>query len=250
MIVTVALHELRRLMLSPLAWVILALIQFITALQFLDSVEDFMLNQPRLLAMDNPPGVSDWVVAPLFADVAFITLMVIPIISMRSLSAERREKTLSLLMSSPISMTEIVLGKYLGMMLFLAIMVGMISLMPQALWFGTELDTGKLLAGSLGLFLMLSAFAAAGLFISSLTQSPAVAAVGSFFLLFGLWLMFWISSGGDQLKGVVEYISLLHHFVPLLQGSINSADVVYFLLFATLFLVLTIRRLDTQRLQG
>ena len=84
MIANVALHELRRLMLSPLAWVILALIQFVTALQFLDSVEDFMLNQPRLLGLDNPPGVSDWVVAPLFADVAFMTLMVIPIISMRS----------------------------------------------------------------------------------------------------------------------------------------------------------------------
>jgi len=250
MIATIGLQELRRMMLSPLAWVILALIQFVTALQFLDSLEDFMLNQPRLVGMDNPPGVSDWVVAPLFADVAFMLLMVVPVISMRSLSAERREKTLSLLMSSPVSMTEIVLGKYLGMMLFLAIMVGMISLMPLTLWFGTSLDIGKLFTGSLGLFLMLCAFAAAGLFISSLTESPAVAAVASFFLLFGLWLMFWISSGGEQLKGIVEYISLLHHFVPLLQGSINSADVAYFVIFAFTFLVLTIRRLDAQRLQA
>jgi ABC-2 type transport system permease protein len=250
MIITISLHELRRMMLSPLAWVILALIQLVTALQFLNSVEEFMLNQPRLLGMDNPPGVSDWVVAPLFADVAFILLMVIPVISMRSLSAERREKTLSLLMSSPVSMTEIVLGKYVGMILFLAIMVGMICLMPLALLLGTDLDTGKLFTGALGLFLMLSAFAAAGLFISSLTQSPAVAAIGSFFLLFGLWLMFWISSGGAQLKEIVEYISLLHHFVPLLQGNINTADIAYFVIFATTFLVLTIRRLDAQRLQA
>lgn len=250
MISSIALHEFRRMMLSPLAWVILALIQFLTALQFLNSVEDFMLNQPRLVGIENPPGVSDWIVAPLFADVAFMLLMVIPVISMRSLSAERRDKTLSLLMSSPVSMTEIVLGKYAGILLFLAIMVCMVSLMPLSLMLGTSLDTGKLITGSLGLFLMLSAFAAASLFISSLTQSPAVAAVASFFLLFALWLMFWISSGGEQFKGIVEYISLLHHFVPLLKGSINSADVAYFLLFASTFLILTIRRLDAQRLQA
>jgi ABC-2 type transport system permease protein len=250
MISSIALHEFRRMMLSPLAWVILALIQFLTALQFLNSVEDFMLNQPRLVGLENPPGVSDWIVAPLFADVAFMLLMVIPVISMRSLSAERRDKTLSLLMSSPVSMTEIVLGKYAGILLFLAIMVCMVSLMPLSLMLGTSLDTGKLITGSLGLFLMLSAFAAASLFISSLTQSPAVAAVASFFLLFALWLMFWISSGGEQFKGIVEYISLLHHFVPLLKGSINSADVAYFLLFALTFLILTIRRLDAQRLQA
>jgi len=250
MISSIAVHEFRRMMLSPLAWVILALIQFLTALQFLNSVEDFMLNQPRLIGMENPPGVSDWIVAPLFADVAFILLMVIPVISMRSLSAERRDKTLSLLMSSPVSMTEIVLGKYTGMLLFLAIMVGMICLMPLSLMLGTTLDIGKLLAGSLGLFLMLSAFAAAGLFISSLTQSPAVAAVASFFLLFSLWLMFWINSGGEQIRSIVEHLSLLHHFVPLLQGNINTADIAYFLIFAFTFLVLTIRRLDAQRLQN
>ena len=250
MIKTIALHELRRMMLSPLAWVILAFIQLITALQFLNSVEDFMLNQPQLVGMKNPPGVSDWIVAPLFADVAFILLMVVPIITMRSLSAERREKTLSLLLSSPVSTSEIVLGKYLGSIFFLGIMVGMISIMPLSLSFGTTLDIGKVFAGAVGLLLMLSAFAAAGLFISSLTSSPAVSAVASFFLLFALWLMFWINSGGAQLKMVIEYFSLLHHFVPLLKGSINSSDVAYFILFAVTFLVFTIRRLDTQRLQG
>ena len=250
MILVIARHELRRLLLSPLAWVILALIQFLTALQFLNSIEDFMLNQPRLVGLDNAPGVSDWIIAPLFADVAFMLLMVIPVISMRSLSAERRDKTISLLMSAPVSMTEIVLGKYTGMLLFLGIMVGMISLMPLTLAFGTTLDAGKLFSGSLGLFLMLSAFAAAGLFISSLTQSPAVAAVASFFLLFALWLMFWMSSGGESIKEIIEYVSLLHHFVPLLRGSVNTADLAYFILFAATFLILTIRRLDAQRLQG
>lgn len=250
MIYTIALHELRRMMLSPLAWVILALIQLVAALQFLNSVEDFMINQPRLVGISNPPGVSDWIVAPLFADVAFMLLMVVPVITMRSLSAERRDKTLSLLISSPVSITEIVLGKYLGTILFLTIMVSMICLMPLSLAFGTSLDTGKLLAGALGLLLMLSAFAAAGLFISSLTSSPAVSAVASFFLLFSLWLMFWVNSGGEQVQIIIEQLSLLHHFVPMLKGTINSSDVAYFLLFAIMFITFTIRRMDAQRLQS
>ena len=250
MIHVIASHELRRMMLSPLAWVILALIQFLAALQFLNSVEEFMLNQPRLLNYENPPGVSDWVVASVFADVAFMLLMVIPIITMRSLSAERRDKTMSLLLSSPVSMTEIVLGKYVGTLYFLLIMVGVICIMPLSLMFGTSLDTGKLLAGASGLFLMLAALSAAGLFISSMTNSPAVSAVASFFLLFALWLMFWLNSGGQKLSGVIEYISLLNHFIPFLQGSISTNDAMYFILFAVTFLVFTARRLDIQRLQG
>ncbi len=250
MIHVIATHEFKRMMLSPLAWVILALVQFLTALQFLNSLEDYMLNQPRLVGMENAPGVSDWVVAPLFADVAFMLLMVIPIITMRSLSAEHRDKTISLLMTSPVSMTEIVLGKYLGTLYFLFVMVGMICIMPLSLMLGTDLDTGKLFTGALGLLLMLSAFAAAGIFISSMTNSPAVSAVASFFLLFALWLMFWINSGGQQLSEIVEYVSLLNHFVPLLRGSITTNDVAYFILFATTFLVFAIRRLDAQRLQG
>lgn len=250
MIHVIAAHEFKRMMLSPLAWVILALVQFLTALQFLNSVEDYMLNQPQLIGMENAPGVSDWVIAPLFADVAFMLLMVVPIITMRSLSAERRDKTLSLLMSSPVSMTEIVLGKYLGTLYFLLLMVGMICIMPLSLMLGTDLDFGKLLTGALGLLLMLAAFSASGIFISSMTSSPAVAAVASFFLLFALWLMFWINSGGQQLAGVVEYISLLNHFVPLLRGNITTNDVAYFILFAVTFLVFAIRHLDAQRLQG
>lgn len=250
MIQIIAAHEFRRMMLSPLAWVILALVQFLTALQFLGNVEDYMLNQSRLSSMENSPGVSDWVVAPLFADVAFILLMVVPIMTMRSFSAERRDKTLSLLMTSPVSMTEIVLGKYLGTLYFLFIMVGTICIMPLSLMAGTDLDVGKLSSGALGLLLMLSAFAAAGIFISSMTDSPAISAAASFFLLFALWLIFWINSGGQQLASIVEYISLLNHFVPLLRGNMTTNDVAYFILFATTFLVLTIRRLDTQRLQG
>ena len=246
-VATIAAHELRRVLLSPLAWVLLGLAQLTTALQFLNSVESFMLNQPRFAAFENPPGVSDWVVASTFADTAFILLMVAPLMTMRAVSGERRDKTLQLLLSAPVSTTEIVLGKYLSVLCFLGAMVGMICLMPLSLILGTDLDTGKLFAGALGLFLMLAAFAAAGLFISCLTNSPTIAAAGSFFLLFTLWLMFWMSGGGRELAVVVEYISMLNHLVPMLRGTVATDDVAYFVLFAAAFLALAIRKLDAEQ---
>lgn len=250
MIPVIAVNDLLRMLRSPLAWIILALVQLVTALQFLNGVEDFMINQPRLVGMDNPPGVSDWIVAPMFADVAFMLLMVVPVITMRSFSAERRDKTLILLTTAPLSATEIVLGKYLGILLYLCLMIGMICIMPLSLLAGTALDLGKLLAGALGLLLMLGAFSAAGLFVSSLTSSPAIAAVVTFFLLFALWLMFWVNSGGETITSIIEHVSMLHHFVPLLQGSLVSNDLAYFVLFSVTFLVLAIRKLDADRLQG
>ena len=183
MIFTIAARELRSLFLSPLAWAILAVTQFIMAWLFLAQIETWLTLQPRLAAIEGAPGVADIVVAPLLANAAIVLLLITPLITMRSLSEEYRARTISLLFSAPVSMTEIVLGKYLGILgFFLAVLV-MLALMPLSLMVGTDLDLGKLAAGLLGLSLMLSAFAAIGLYMSSLTEQPVVAAVTTFGLL-------------------------------------------------------------------
>jgi len=249
MILTIAGRELKHLFLSPLAWCVLAVIQFIVAWLFLVQVDNFLKFAPSLAGMANAPGVTDAVAAPLFSTAGVIMLLVVPIMSMRLVAEERRSGTLSLLLSSPVSMTEIVLGKYLGLLVFLLIMLGLIALMPLSLAVGTHLDYGKLFAGILGLALLLGAFAAAGLFISTLTKQPVVAAVSSFGLLLLLWIISWAGSGSAQYSPVFHYLSLVDHYSTLLTGSFNSTDVIYYLLFILTFLVLSIRRLDAYRLQ-
>ncbi|MGH8403691.1 MAG: ABC transporter permease, partial [Gammaproteobacteria bacterium] len=194
-------------------------------------------------------GVTDAVAAPMFSAASIVMLLVVPIMSMRLIAEERRSGTLSLLLSAPVSMTEIVLGKYLGLLIFLFIMLGLITLMPLSLAVGTHLDYGKLFSGVLGLGLLLGAFAAAGLFISTLTKQPVVAAVSSFGLLLLLWIISWAGRGDDRFSPVFQYLSMLGHYSSLLGGAFDTTDVLYYVLFILTFLVLSIRRLDAYRLQ-
>ncbi|UCC56781.1 MAG: ABC transporter permease subunit [Gammaproteobacteria bacterium] len=249
MIFTIAARELRSLFLSPLAWAILAVVQFIIAYLFLSQIDGYLLLQPRLAAIEGAPGVSDVVVAPLLADAGIVLLLITPLITMRLLSEERRNRTLSLLFSAPVSMTEIILGKYLGVLAFFGVMIGLLALMPLSLLAGTALDLGKLAAGLTGLVLLVAAFAAIGLFMSSLTEQPTVAAISTFGLLLLLWIIDWAGASADQTSGLFAYLSLLRHYESLLKGLFNSADVLYYLLISILFLGLSIRRLDADRLQ-
>lgn len=249
MIFTIAARELKNLFLSPLAWAILAVVQFLLALLFLGRIELVQVYQPRLAALENAPGVTELVVPELFASAAIILLLMVPLLTMRLIAEERRNRTLALLRTAPVSMTEIVLGKYLGVLAFLWLLVLLIVLMPISLRLGTSLDWGLLAAGALGLLLVVASFAAVGLFMSTLTQHPTVAAVATF----GALLLFWIldlTGEGELGRGVLAYLSLLNHYQPFLKGVFNSTDAVYHLLLIATFLVLSVRRLDADRVGG
>ncbi len=250
MIFTIAARELRSMFLSPLAWAILAVVQFILGYIFLIQIDTFLQVQPRLAGIEGAPGLTDIVVVRTFGNAAFIMLLVVPLLTMRLISEERRNQSLSLLFSAPVSMTEIILGKYLGMIAFLFVMLALIALMPLTLLIGGTLDFGRVFSGLTGLALLLAAFAAVGLFMSTLTSQPTIAAVSTFGVLLLLWIIDWAStSGSGEISTVFGYLSLLRHYESLLKGIFDSTDVVYYLLFIITFLVLSIRRLDSERLQ-
>lgn len=249
MIFTIGFRELRGLFLSPLAWAVLAVVQVILALLFLGRVDELQLYQSQLLAMKNPPGVTELVVPQLFGTAAIILLFVIPLITMRSIAEERRNRTLPLLFSAPVSMTEIVLGKYLGVLLFLLVIVVLVAAMPLSLLLGGTLDFGLLGAALIGLTLTLASFAAVGLFMSTITQHPAVAAVGGL----GVLILFWIldiSGQGNVQTNMLAYLSMFNHYQPFLRGVFDTGDAMYHGLVVVTFLGLSIRRLDADRLGG
>lgn len=249
MIFTIALRELKNLFLSPLAWAIMAVLQLIVAYLFLIQLDTFMLLEPRLAGVEGAPGVTDIVVAPLLQTTGFLLLLISPAITMRVFSDERRNRTLSLLLSAPVTMTDIVLGKFLGVTFFFLLLLAMLIAMPLSLYAGTTLDAGKLAAGVLGLSLVLSSFAAIGVFLSSLTEQPVVAAISTLGLLILLWIIDW-SSSQEQVSTLFQYLSLKSHLEPFLKGLFSTADVGYYLILITTFLVLSVRRLDQQRLTG
>lgn len=251
LIFTIAARELRSMFLSPLAWSILAVVQLITGYMFLINIDGFRQVQPRLAGLEGAPGLTDLVIAPLLGSAAVVLLLVVPLLTMRLISEERRSHTLSLLLSAPLSMTQIVLGKYLGLLGFLLLMLGMIALMPLALLFGGKIDGGQFAAGLLGLALLLASFAAVGLFMSTLTSQPTVAAISTFGVLLLLWILDWAGAAQAQQtpSELFTYLSLVNHYEALLRGVFRSSDIVYYLLFILTFLVLSIRRLDAHRLQ-
>ena len=242
MIWVIARREFGAMFLAPLAWVILAVIQIILGYMFLTNLDNFFLLQPQLLQLQNTPGVTDIVVTPLMQVAAIILLMVMPLLTMRSIAEEKRNRSLTLLISAPVSMTEIVLGKFLGLM------VSMLMLMPLSLYLGTTPDAGKLLSIFVGMLLLLGAFSAIGLYLSSLTENQTIAAVGSFGILLMLWIIDWLSGTVNSGQSVLAYLSLLQHHESLLQGVFDSSDIAYYLILITGFLGLTIRQLDRERL--
>lgn len=249
MIGVIAMRELRGLFLSPLAWTWLAVTQALLAWVFIVLVNDFQGVQGRLTVLDHAPGVTDLVVAPLFRVAAWALLLLTPLLTMRLLSGERRAGTLDLLLSAPVSASDIVLGKYVSVLLFLLGVIGLTALMPLTLLAGAALDLGKLLAGLLGLGLFAASFAAAGLYLSALTAQPLVAAIATLGLLLALWTVDMASAGQGAVSPLFGYLSLSRHNDGLLLGLVRGEDVIYYVLFSALFLGLAIRRLDNARLQ-
>lgn len=244
MVFDIAGNELRRMFQSPLAWVVLAAVQFLLAMFFFLLLARYLEPNPWAAAR----GLTEVVVSGTFQIAGIVLLLVSPLLTMRVFSEEQRSGTLQLLLSSPVSLTQLVLGKYLGVFAFQLCMLFMIALMPLCLWLGTRLDPGVFAAGLLGLALLLSAFAAVGLFVSTLTSQPAVAAIGGFAALFILWILHMAGrTGGERVAETFDYLSMLRHFDSLLGGFFSSVDVIYYLLLTALFLTLSVWRLDAAR---
>lgn len=250
MIFTLARRELHSLFLSPLAWSILAVLQFILGYIFLGELELFLQIQARLTTLMDAPGLTELVVAPMFSYAAVLLLLVIPLLTMRLISEEKRSGTLTLLLSAPISITEIILGKYLGIIGFILIMLCIMTLMPLSLLLGGNLDIGMVGSGFLALFLLLASFTAVGLYMSTLTSQPIIAAVNSFALIIFLWVIDMTTNLSSNATGTtLQYLSMLEHYRPLTSGIFKSSDLIYYVLFIITFLVLSIRHLNADRLQ-
>lgn len=240
----IARHEARRIFVSPLAWTVLAVIQFILGLSFFLLLTE-MVNNPG--SLNQYAGVADYIGGGLFGFSAVLLLLVIPLLTMRLFAEDKKSGSLTLLTTAPASLTEIVLGKFLGLSVFFLAVLGLMALMPFSLLGGTDLDTGRIAAGLVGQLLLMLSFGAAGLFVSTLTKEPVIAAVGGFGLLLVVWLLEALAYGGGMFSEVFRHLSLIGHFEKLRRGVFDTADVAYYLLFITFFLWLAVQRLDLER---
>ena len=247
MIRLIALRELRSLFSMPSTWFILTVLQFIFAWFFLARLEAFLEVQPQLAQLANAPGVTASIATPLFYTIALLLMMLVPMFTMRLIAEERRNQTLALLLSSPISGAQIVLGKFFGLLVFLALLMIGIPLMLCTLALGTALDYGLLLSNLIGLLLLTASYVALGLYISALTTQPVIAAIGALAVLVGLWLA---DIGAAAENSPWHMISPFNHFQNFNAGLLNSGDALFFVLFSAVFLLLAMRRIHNNRIYG
>ena len=252
--------ELRRLFVRPLGWIIAALALAELGWRFALLLQIFLLNQVRLAAAPDGPGYTDLVAVRMYS--SFITgsplplgmielaLLLVPLLTMSALASERSAGTLPLLFASGLSATRILLGKYLAVLIWLALWLLLALAIPVSLAHGTTLDWGKFAAATLGTYLALAALGAIGVACSAFASHPAVAAVAA--LMVGLALS--CINLGAQLAGVsngfLNWLAMSAHQEDLLRGLVSSADIVWFLLVISVALILGIQRLASDRARG
>ena len=231
-----------------MGWVILSLLMFAFGTYYLNGVNDYFAVMSGAMRPAERTGVTQFVAQTVYGLASFIMLFAVPLLSMRLNSEERRSQTLPFLFSAPISLTEIVLGKFVGLVAFLSILIVFIALMLSTLNIWSDIDFGFIIANSIGLWLLVASFSALGLYFSSLTQQPVVAAILTFVALFALMILDRFFAGDPS--NTLASLSLMRHFQSFSSGLIDSGDIAYFVLFITTFLTLTVRRLDADRLRG
>ncbi len=236
MILTLARKELRSLFAAPSTWWMLALLQFIVAWFWLARVDDYLQVQAQLAQMESAPGATIAIAAPLVNVLAIMLMMLIPLFSMRLIAEEHRNQTWLLLAAAPISPAHIVLGKFLGLLAMLSLIIVATGLMMLTLWLGTPADPGLIASNLLGVWLLAASYAALGLYFSAITRQPVVAAFAALSVSFGLWL---VELGGGALRALSPNL----HFQNMNAGLVSSVDLCYFALFITAFLLLAIHHL-------
>jgi len=232
MLFSIFKKEVKSYFVSPIAYVLMAIYLGLSGYFFV--LITFTTEQASLYFTLGNMGVT----------LLFLT----PVLTMRLFSEERRQGTIELLFTSPLRVTEIVVGKYLGVLLlyvFILLISGEFALFLKL--FGNP-ENGPLITGYLGLFLMGASFLAIGLFSSTLTDNQIVAAVVTFFLLLFFWIAGW---AGDMTSGVwsnfFNNLSVFNHFETFRKGVIDSTDLLYYVAMIFLFLFFSVKIVDSYR---
>ncbi len=238
--------ELRRLLRSPMLWLVYALVLFILAYLFLTFLDNFrLIIEPANIGAQSPKGVTDMVAIPLLLWAGILLLAIIPLLTAGAISEARRSGRWALLAASPARAWQIIGGKYLAHLTSLTLAIMLIALIPLSLYTSTEVDTGRMLLALFALWLMSASFLAAGLYCSTLHKDSAIVILLAYSLLLFLFVLQLSANLPGVNSGLLYYLSHWSHFPSMLDGRLSSADVIYYLVFLLLFLLLAIRKVAT-----
>jgi ABC-2 type transport system permease protein len=253
-IVTIAGREIRSYFVSPIAYVVLTgflllggwffynlLARFNYLLQMYSSFQQGKDIVSRL-------NLNEFVVAPLLHNLAVVLVILVPMLTMRAFAEEKRTGTYELLLTSPISTWEIVLGKFAAAAIFMALMIGLTGTYGAILSMFGNPELGIMAGGYLGLFLLGITFVTIGLFASSLTENQIIAAVTGLVMLLLLFVISWpAETAGPTMGAILKYISVTEHFAEMVKGVVDTKSLVYFASMIVGWLFLTHQAVESVR---
>jgi ABC-2 type transport system permease protein len=240
---TIAKKEIKTYFTSPIAYVVIAVFLVLVGFFFSSALSWF--NSQSIQMAQNPyyaqqMNVNQMVYTPLFHNMSIILLLMLPLLTMRLFSEEKKTGTDELLFTSPVNVGQIIVGKYLAALVVLGAMLALTGLLSVFTFAYGNPEIPQILNGYLGLLLMGAAFLAAGVFFSSLTENQIVSAILTFGALLLFWILNWAAySASGMGKDVLNYLSIFQHFDDMTRGILDTKDVVYYISFAFFGLFLT-----------
>ena len=252
---TIAQKELRSYFFSPIAYVVIGFFVFIFGYFFIANLaafQRFSMQAGMLGGGGQVLNLNEHMIRPLLVNSGLILVFVLPFITMRSYAEEKRSGTIELLLSSPLTDVQIILGKFLGAMALFTLMLAVTLLHVGLLFIYGEPELLPVLSGYLGLFLMGGSFISLGLLISSMATSQILAGFVTVVVLLLLWTISWMAdaAGGSTTDQLLAYLSVPDHYDDFSKGIIDTKHLAYFLSFITFGLFLTARSVDTERWRG
>lgn len=247
---TIARRDFRTYFTSPIAYIVIAGFMVLMGWMFFFSLSHFNLQnlQYQRFNLGKSLSITDGIIRPLYGNMNVVMLFLAPFITMRLFAEEWKQHTLELLMSAPVSLAEIILGKFLSAVLLIIVMLVLTSVYPILVAITGTPDIGPILTSYIGTLLLTSCYLSIGIFFSAMTDNQIVAGA----LTFAAGLFFWLVSWASQMAGPVwndllMYLSLLNHYNNFGQGIITTTDTFFFLSFIGIGLFLTHRVLDSYR---
>ncbi len=243
--------EVKTYFTSPIAYVVITVFMVLVGFFFYSLI--WWFNSQSLQMARNPYylqqlNINQMVYAPLFHNISIVLLLMLPLLTMRLFSEEIKIKTDELLYTSPLSVGEIILGKYFASLFVLLVMLFLSGILSIFTFVHGNPEIAPILIGYLGLFLMGAAFIAVGIFFSSLTENQIVSAILTFGALLLFWILNWASySAGGAWKDILNYLSFFQHFDDMTKGILDTSDLIYYLSFAFFGLFLTHSVIQSRR---
>jgi ABC-2 type transport system permease protein len=250
-ILAIAQKELRSYFASPIAYIIIGFFALPFGVFFYLYLGAFVRQSLQMAQYGGNMNVNQQVIRYVLQNASVIILFVMPMITMRTYSEEKRSGTIELLLTSPVTDFQIIVGKFLGalglyvaMLLVTVVYIAILFVVGHPEW-------RPLIASYLGLLLMGGAFLSLGLLISSTTNNQIVAGIVTFVVFLMLWIVGWFAESSGPLMGdVTKYLSITEHFDDFSKGIIDTKHVIYYLSLITFGLFLTAKSVDSERWRG